>query len=364
MESKKRKRKNVKDRNPGLPLPSSCKSIIERIYLIQRSDKRKEVQVDLQKGVYLVGENGKRETKLRWESTKTDPVRLIEEFKEKARSKKLQMCADVSTFLPSSRLKDNGLNSAENLFARAADFTYLHYLANDEQDAKNILKKHGFVILELGLDSSHRTQMRKLAKKYTSKMRKIQLHQDGSKPRVQTPEETRPKLRDFLSSSGKFKQIIQYLGFDEKKFPIEKVYPQLIYSKCNREQKWHTDYCPVDEYKGEELNERRTLSFIFACGSAGSDSFLELKPYDMRQYVCCTIRPGTVIVFGNDVLHRGCEYREENIRLHCTVDHKDFKREEGKTVDFVHELMEASELAKMFDGKQYKATCLPKKRIL
>ena len=104
----KRKRKNVKERNPGLPLPSSCKSIIERIYLIQRSDKRKEVQVDLQKGVYLVGKNGKRETKLRWESTKTDPVRLIEEFKVKARSKKLLMCADVSTFLLlSSRLKDN-----------------------------------------------------------------------------------------------------------------------------------------------------------------------------------------------------------------------------------------------------------------
>ena len=63
--------------------------------------------MDLQKGVYLVGENGKRETKLRWESTKTDPVRLIEEFKVKARSKKLLMCADVSTFLLlSSRLKD------------------------------------------------------------------------------------------------------------------------------------------------------------------------------------------------------------------------------------------------------------------
>ena len=89
-------------------------------------------------------------------------------------------------------------------------------------------------------------------------------------------------------------------------------------------------------------------------------SFLELKPYVERSDV-----------FGNDVLHRGCEYREKKIfavtvRRHCnrTLDRKDFKREEGKTVDFVHELMEASELAKMFDGKQYKATCLPKKRIL
>ena len=266
---------------------------------------------------------------------------------------------DVSSVLPSSRLKEDGLDSPENLFARAADFTYLYYLAIDERDAKKTLEDNGFVILELGFDSSDRKQMTQWAEDchHKSKILQIGLNKTGSKPREQTTADVRPKLRNLLVSSGKFKEIIKYLGFNEKIFPINKVYPQLIYSKRNREQKWHTDFCPVDEYEGTKLNKRRTFSFIFACGSSGNgDSFLELKPYGMRQYVCCTIKPGTVIVFGNDVLHRGCEYRGKNIRLHCTVDHVDFERPEDKTVDDVNL---PSNLELIFDDEQYKAKTLP-----
>ena len=283
------------------------------------------------------------------------------------RQRKIKLAArpdddDVRSFLSSSHLTENGLDSAENLFARAADFTYLSYLAIDERDAKKTLEKHGFVILELGFDSSDRKQMREWAEDchHKSKTLKIGLNMSGSKPREQTPADMRPHLRNLLLSSGKFKEIIEYLGFAEDEFPIEKVYPQLLYSKRNREQKWHTDYFPVDKYKGTKLNKRRTFSFIFACGSAGDgNSFLELKPYGMRKYVCCTIKPGTVLVFGNDVLHRGSEYRRKNIRLHCTVDHRDFKRPKDKTVDDVNEL--PSNLELIFDDKQYKAKTLPKK---
>ncbi len=112
----------------------------------------------------------------------------------------------------------------------------------------------------------------------------------------------------------------------------------VLHSKkgCRRQQA-HTDYEPTGGIL-EVPNEDIPLAAVLALedntklvvwpGSIGFD-FTDFKENDGIELV---FNAGDLVVFRGDLVHAGAAYQEENIRLHCYLDHKDVDRKNNRTL--------------------------------
>lgn len=101
----------------------------------------------------------------------------------------------------------------------------------------------------------------------------------------------------------------------------------LLYSKegCD-EQQLHTDYEITEELK--ELGNDLPLSALF---SLMPSTKIKVKPFGSDSTQIINLEPGDLLIFRSDLIHAGCAYDQDNIRIHCFLDHPNLKRIKNRT---------------------------------
>lgn len=101
------------------------------------------------------------------------------------------------------------------------------------------------------------------------------------------------------------------------------------------EQTVHTDFDPNKKYNDDGIAQGYPLGCLLALESGtklvvwpGSNNFDTEKTY-LRTEV--TLNAGDVLLFRADLLHAGAAYDQSNIRVHCFLDRRAYKRTENKT---------------------------------